>query len=63
MEVSGQLHTPRFTPRERALSTHWIGGWVGLRTGMGGEEINSHPVSGLEPPITETIKLSNELSP
>jgi hypothetical protein len=21
----------RFTPRERALGTHWIGGWVGLR--------------------------------
>jgi hypothetical protein len=22
-----------FTPRERAPSTHWIGGWVGLRDG------------------------------
>jgi hypothetical protein len=21
----------RFTPRERAHGTHWIGGWVGLR--------------------------------
>jgi hypothetical protein len=21
----------RFTPRERALGTHWIGGWVGPR--------------------------------
>jgi hypothetical protein len=21
----------RFTPRERAISTHWIGGWVGTR--------------------------------
>jgi hypothetical protein len=21
----------RFTPRERALGTHWIGGWVGTR--------------------------------
>jgi hypothetical protein len=21
----------RFTPRERALFTHWIGGWVGTR--------------------------------
>jgi hypothetical protein len=21
----------RFTPRERAPGTHWIGGWVGLR--------------------------------
>jgi hypothetical protein len=22
----------RFTPRERALSTHWIGGWVGPKS-------------------------------
>jgi hypothetical protein len=25
---------PRFTPRERTLGTHWIGGWVGLRAGL-----------------------------
>jgi hypothetical protein len=24
----------RFTPGERAPSTHWIGGWVGLRVGL-----------------------------
>jgi hypothetical protein len=24
----------RFTPRERAAGTHWIGGWVGPRTGL-----------------------------
>jgi hypothetical protein len=24
----------RFTPCERASSAHWIGDWVGLRTGM-----------------------------
>jgi hypothetical protein len=24
----------RFTPREIALGTHWIGGWVGLRAGL-----------------------------
>jgi hypothetical protein len=24
----------RFTPGERATVTHWIGGWVGLRTGL-----------------------------
>jgi hypothetical protein len=29
--VSGQLHTGRFTPRERAHGTHWLGGWVGPR--------------------------------
>jgi hypothetical protein len=24
----------RFTPRERAPVTHWIGGWVGPRAGL-----------------------------
>jgi hypothetical protein len=24
----------RFTPGERALDTHWIGGWVGPRAGL-----------------------------
>jgi hypothetical protein len=24
----------RFTPGERAPGTHWIGGWVGLRSGL-----------------------------
>jgi hypothetical protein len=24
----------RFTPRERAPGTYWIGGWVGPRTGL-----------------------------
>jgi len=24
----------RFTPRERAPGTHWIGGWVGYRAGL-----------------------------
>jgi hypothetical protein len=23
-----------FTPKERVSGTHWIGGWVGLRTGL-----------------------------
>jgi hypothetical protein len=35
MEVSGKLHTPvRFTPKERALGSHWIGGCVGPRAGL-----------------------------
>jgi hypothetical protein len=35
MEVSGHLHDPgRFSPRERASGTHWIGGWVGSRAGL-----------------------------
>jgi hypothetical protein len=41
----------RFTPRERAPGTHWIGGWVGpqSRSGRGGEEKNSQPPPGIEP--------------
>jgi hypothetical protein len=34
----------RFTPGERAPSTHWIGGWVDLRTGLNDvEKENSFP--------------------
>jgi hypothetical protein len=29
--------TGRFTPRERAPGTHWIGGWVGTRAGLEAE--------------------------
>jgi hypothetical protein len=31
MEVSDH---GRFTPRERTLDTHWIGGWVGPVAGL-----------------------------
>jgi hypothetical protein len=35
MGVSGQHHAPvTFYPQESTLSTHWIGGWVGLRAGL-----------------------------
>jgi hypothetical protein len=37
-----------FTTKERAPGTHWIGDWVG--TGRGGDEKNSQPSPGLEPP-------------
>jgi hypothetical protein len=30
----------RFTPRERAACTHWIGGWVGPRVGLDAVEEN-----------------------
>jgi hypothetical protein len=32
--VSGQLHAPVALPRGRAPGTHWIGGWLGPRTGL-----------------------------
>jgi hypothetical protein len=35
MKLSGQLHAPGcFNPREKACSTHWIGGWVVSRAGL-----------------------------
>jgi hypothetical protein len=42
----------RFTPRDRAPGIHWIGGWVGPRAVLdtGGEEKNSQPLPGIEPP-------------
>jgi hypothetical protein len=39
----------RFTPRERASGTHWIGGWIGPRIGLDAVEKNFLPLSGLEP--------------
>jgi hypothetical protein len=41
----------RFTPRERAPSTHWLGGWVGPRAILDAEvkrKIPSPP-PGIEP--------------
>jgi len=35
MEVSGQLHAPAaLSPGESTHGTHWIGGWVGPRSGL-----------------------------
>jgi hypothetical protein len=42
-------HSDRFTPGERAAGTHWIGGWVGLRTGLDDvEKRKISPLPGLE---------------
>jgi hypothetical protein len=40
----------RFTPMDIAPFTHCIGGWVG-----DGEENNSQPLPGLEPPIIQPV--------
>jgi hypothetical protein len=35
MEVSHQLHTPAaLPPKETAISTHYIDGWVGPKDGL-----------------------------
>jgi hypothetical protein len=49
--VGGEWSTSRpgrFTPRERASSTHWIGGWVGPRTGLDVEKRKFLTLPGLE---------------
>jgi hypothetical protein len=53
MEVSGQLYSPADLPLKRSPGTHWIGGWVGPRTGLddhGEEKI-------LDPTGTRTLAL------
>jgi hypothetical protein len=34
VEVSGQLQLQPLCLREMSLSTHWLGGWAGLRAGL-----------------------------
>jgi hypothetical protein len=35
MGVIGECHAPAVLyPREKILGTHWIGGWVCIRTGL-----------------------------
>jgi hypothetical protein len=45
----------RFTPRERASGTHWIGGWVGLRADLNAvvkrKIPSAHPESKLRTPF------------
>jgi hypothetical protein len=40
MEVNSVSRHGRFTPKERAPGTHWIGGWVGPRAGLDKVEIS-----------------------
>jgi hypothetical protein len=55
-----------FTPRKRAPGTHWIGGWVGLRTILDAmvKEKNSQPLPDSNPPITQPVarRYATELS-
>jgi len=51
MEVSGQLHAPAALPPEKEPpGTHWIGGWVGSRAGLGAVKKKKFPAPpGIEP--------------
>jgi hypothetical protein len=48
----------RFTPRERALDTHWIGGWLGPRAGLDAVVRRKISLPGLEPPIIQPVAQS-----
>jgi hypothetical protein len=57
MEVSGQLHAPPLYPRGKSLRyllDRRLGG-PQSRSGRGGEEKNSQPLSGIEPPIIQHV--------
>jgi len=34
MQVWSTSHPGRFTPEERTLITHWVGGWMRSRAGL-----------------------------
>jgi hypothetical protein len=54
----------RFTPRERAPGTHWIGGWVDLRAGLNDLEKRKFlALPGLElRPLGRPVAIPTELS-
>jgi hypothetical protein len=57
MEVSGQLHVPAALPpgKEPPVPIGYEGGWPQSRSGRGGEEKNSKPSPGIEPPIIQPV--------
>jgi hypothetical protein len=58
MKVSSQFDDQAgFPPRERTLGTHWIGGWVGPRTGQDAvmKKRYSQALPVLEPPIIHPV--------
>jgi hypothetical protein len=66
MEVSGQLHVPdALLPGKEPLVPIWQEvGWASEPVWCGGEEKNSQPLPGLEPPIIQPVaqRFTNELS-
>jgi hypothetical protein len=57
MEVSSQLHDPAALPQgKEPLATIALEvEWAQSRSGRGGEEKNSQPPPGLEPPIIQPV--------
>jgi hypothetical protein len=63
MEVSGLLYDPAAFPPGKEPLDRRVGGPQSL-SGRGGEEIYSHPLSGIEPPIIQPVaqRCTTELS-
>jgi hypothetical protein len=57
MLVSGQHHTlAALYPSKRTPSTHWIGGWVGPRDGLGTEATEkSFASAGDRTPVIQSV--------
>jgi hypothetical protein len=56
--AGGELSTSRpgrFTPRERAPRTHWIGGWVDPRAGLGDLEKRNSLPTGTRTPTPQSF--------
>jgi hypothetical protein len=51
----------RFIPGERAPGTHWLGGWMGPRTGLDTEENYLLPLPGTKPRFFSRPVLSPSL--
>jgi hypothetical protein len=47
----------RFTPEEWAPGTHWIGGWVGPRTGLDAVAKRKNPIIGPTGNWTPVVQL------
>jgi hypothetical protein len=67
VEVSGQLHILAALPpgKEPLVPTgQEVGGGLRSQSGRGGEEKNSEPLSGLEPPLIQVVaqRYTTELS-
>jgi hypothetical protein len=66
MEVSGQRHAPAASPpgKEPRYPLYRRLGGPQSRSGRGGEEKNSQPLPGLEPPIIQPVaqRYTTELS-
>jgi hypothetical protein len=63
MGVSGQVHTMGALPLgERAPFSHWSGGWVGLRAGLGAKIRKILPLMGIKLSQPRPSLLITELS-